>query len=311
MMEILERAKIKNKSDLIFAKYTLEKLLQNYKAKDKDFLSFALMEIGTNIIKYAKDGEIWFVNEYGFLAIVGLDRGEGIKNVSWALKKNSSSKKGSLGVGLYALNSDIEYEFCIFSLTKTDFKQSGTIVGIFNKTKKDYVYLNVALIDKYSGDFFINNENIFFFADILGHGIKAYKSVQKIKDFIENEKLLFYENEKIIKSLHNFINKNSLRGLVCAIVKITDEIEIGGIGNITYFYNNNIFTLNKGIIGEIFDRIFTKKLKKDEIVLFSDGIDRNVVKMLSGRVKCFKLKPFVFSWFSDIVDDKSILIVKG
>ena len=85
---------------------------------DQNLIATALSELGTNILRYAKQGEIIISiildhDEYRGLKIIAHDQGPGIKDIDEALKDNYSTN-GSLGLGLPSVKRMMD-EFTIES----------------------------------------------------------------------------------------------------------------------------------------------------------------------------------------------------
>ena len=80
--------------------------------------------------------------------------------------------------------------------------------------------------------------------------------------------------------------------------------------------NNKIvkfYELQSGIVGESFSEIDEKKfmLDKGQIIgVFSDGVDKDVLNKLKD-IEDIVLFSVCALYFSDINDDKSILLIKG
>lgn len=308
-MKIVETVKITSTTDLIYIKITLKNYLKRYKVKNLDILILGVMEIGTNILKHAKDGEIWILDEDGYLAIVGLDCGDGIKNISWAIQKGTSSLSDSLGVGLYALHTNKLYNFEIFSITKEDSSRSGTIVGLFNKSGD--IYLNLPLYAPYSGDFYLQKEKYAFFGDIAGHGITAYKSLKTIENLFLKTSFVCSNIEPFFQTLNLALKEK--RGCVGAILYEDNEFyTICGVGNLSIFYKNEkikSLNLSNGVVGEVFSKTKTLKLKKNAILIItSDGIEEKLIfEFLKLNISTYMMA-FCAVWFCGVNDDRSILI---
>ena len=307
-MEIVSRYKISSKSDLVFCKVDLQKILKQF--KDKEFYIFSVMELGSNILKYAKKGEIWLLESDGEYLLAALDKGEGIKDLNWALKEGTTSSN-SLGMGLYSIANHKDYDFLIYS------SKMGSIFLIKPKNlKKDYVYLMQSYMDKVkSGDFIFKKEKYIFFGDVSGHGIKAYEVVRFIRNFIKEKRFSCIIADEFLKDLHEKILQYNLRSLVIAIIELLpNEVNICGVGNISILkkVESKIksFSQAKGIIGEVFFDVSKINLKRDgNIILFSDGIDEKLLYNLSEKINNIYLLAIASIYFSQKLDDKSILVI--
>jgi len=87
---------------------------------DQYILAAAASELATNIIRYAKDGELEVClvsdqpNSIG-IEIFASDNGPGIPNIETAMSEHYSSEKGSLGLGLPSVKRIMD-EFYIESI---------------------------------------------------------------------------------------------------------------------------------------------------------------------------------------------------
>ena len=311
-MKIIESIKIGSTTDLIYAKISLKNYAKKYKVINFDLLVLGVMEIGTNILKHTPYGEIWFLDENGYLAIIGLDYGDGIENIHWALKNGTTSLKDSLGVGLYALYTNTIYNFEIFSITNNPVLRSGTIVGLFNN--KNDIYLNIPLYPPYSGDFLLTKNSYKLIGDIAGHGVSAYKSLDVIKDIFLNSSFVCKNVDTIFNNLDKKLKQKKLRGFV-GLIFYEDEsnYNLCGVGNLSIFYKKNKeiknLTLNEGMVGEVFDKTKMIKLKKNvTLIITSDGIEKKLLfELLKFEISKYFIA-FGAIWFCGINDDKSILI---
>jgi len=74
---------------------------------DRAMLATIASELATNILRYAKQGEMIVrvirksneINEYA-LEIIAVDKGPGIKNIDLAVKDNFTTLENSMGMGL-------------------------------------------------------------------------------------------------------------------------------------------------------------------------------------------------------------------
>ena len=308
-MKILSIYKIKNESDLVFAKQDSKRFLKKYDFYETYLL--ALMELGTNLYKHANGGEIWLIDDNNNLLIASLDKGKGIEDLSWALKKGTTSYKNSLGLGLYALSQKEGFYFEIFS--KKDF---GTAILFGKKTKKDLVTLQLPFYnEKVTGDFIFKKNKFLFLGDVSGHGIKAYESALKIEEFFKKEVISCIIIDEIFERLHQFIKENNLRSVVLSIVEnLKEKVNICGVGNIDIFYKNfkvDYFSQEAGMIGEVFSHSskFSFDKKNSLITLTTDGISAKIVKMFLEGNFSKELVAVASIFYSEKNDDKTILII--
>ncbi len=91
-----------------------------FSKSDEYILAAAASELATNIIRYAKEGELDIslvsngMNQIGIEIFAG-DRGPGIENIEAALSEHYSSEKSSLGLGLPSVKRIMD-EFYIESV---------------------------------------------------------------------------------------------------------------------------------------------------------------------------------------------------
>ena len=308
-MKIVAIYSIQNETDLIFAKQDSKKFLTKYDFYESYLL--ALMEFGTNLYKHGGGGEIWLIENENGLLIASLDKGKGIEDLSWALKKGTSSFKNSLGLGLYSLSNKEGFFFEVFS--KPDF---GSVFLFGKRDKKDILFLQRPFYNEnVTGDFIFKKGKFFIIGDVSGHGIKAYKSACEIKRFFQQEVLSCIVIEDILEKLHNFMKNNNLRSVVLSIVEnLKEKINICGVGNINIFYKNfklNYFTQKNGMIGEIFSSVskYTFDKKNSLVVLKTDGISDKIVKMFLENGFSKEMIAIASVFYSEKNDDKTILII--
>lgn len=314
-MELIKQYKISSTPDLIFAKNDLQNYFKHQAFLNSSFFLFALMELGTNILKYPKKGEIWLLKEEDDFLLAALDMGEGIEDINWALKKGTSSKK-TLGLGLYQLSQNTKYKLEILSLKDNI---HGSIVLIRPKKEKKIVYFIKNYLNlPYGGDFVLKKGKYIILGDVSGHGRKAYLASLKIKDFIMNNIFSCLLIDEFFEKLHIFIEKNDLRGVVLSILEITKfGVNICGVGSNKIFVKNNnndigIYSFKAGILGEAFSS--TSKFKFDsfkEIFVISDGIERNIMYNILKETDSMYLSIIGSIYFSKDRDDKTIIGVSN
>jgi len=308
-MKILSVYTIKNESDLIFAKQDSKRFLKKYGFYETYLL--ALMEFGTNLYKHAGSGEIWLIESGDNLLIASLDKGRGIENLEWALKKGTSSFKNSLGIGLYSLSNKEGFFFEAFS--KLNF---GSVFLFGKRAERDVLFLQRPFYnEKVTGDFVFKKGKFLIIGDVSGHGIRAYNSAFEIKNFFKKEVLSCIVIDDILKKLHNFIKENNLRSVVLSMVEnLKEKVNICGVGNINIFYKNfklNYFTQKSGMIGEVFYGVskYTFDKKNSLIVLKTDGISDKIVKMFLENDFSKEMIAVASVFYSEKNDDKTILII--
>ncbi|MEO1923412.1 MAG: hypothetical protein ABGX25_02710 [Nautiliaceae bacterium] len=317
-MKIVLKYKIENDGDLLFAKIDLNNFLKDKKNEYKNFISFALMEFGTNLLKHGGGGEIWLLEEEGEYLLSALDKGPGIENIEWAVKKGTTSYNNSLGLGLFQISQNSMFDLKIFTSTK---KIKGTVVLLVPKTlKKNYCYLVRNYMDiKTGGDFIVKKGKFFLIGDASGHGVSANKSAEFIKKyFLKNSFSCLLINEFFHK-LHIKIKENNLRGAVLSIVEVTKNfLLICGVGNIgiikKHFEKIETFSQKEGIVGEVFSSASTQKIIFDKntlVVLHTDGIEKKLLYNILQKTDNIYLIAVASVFFSEVMDDRGILIFKG
>jgi len=304
-MRLVKKYIIKRDGDLIFAKRDLKNFINN----KLDTFQFALMELGTNILKYPKKGEIWIIEEKGRFGLAALDRGCGIKDINWALKKGTTTFKNgdSLGLGLYQLSQGLDLKFNIFS------SKDGTVVLVDDFIREELIYFSLPMIESsiYNGDFFAKKKKFFIFGDSAGHGKKAALVAKKIKEIFFSTTISCFFVEDFFKIVDAKLKKENLRGAVfCLIEKIDRYILLCGVGDIGFLHNNHYYTFNKGVVGEYYSSV--KKFEfRGDIVVFTDGVDEIFLKKYRKDVKDNYLMVLIGVYFSKRGDDRSILIIGG
>ncbi|WP_457564816.1 hypothetical protein [Caminibacter sp.] len=313
-MKIINRYLIKSEGDLLFCRMEIRNFLKKHKKEYVENFVFAIMELGSNILKYAKEGEIWLLGIENEYILAALDRGEGIEDINWALKEGNSSSK-TLGIGLSSLNKIEGFEISILSLSNSDFK--GTAVIFRPKVSFDYLYMMRNYLDlPHGGDFFYKKGKFFIIGDVNGHGKKAERSAKKIIEFFKKRAISCIVIDELFNKLNEFIKKNDLRGVVLSVIEKTKYISICGVGNIKIFVKHlndiEFFSQKEGIIGECFSGSskFVFELDKNSIGVFTDGIEEALVREVFLKSDDVLLNVVAVMYFSKIRDDKTMLIFK-
>ena len=307
-MKIVKKYKISKEAELIFAKHDSKKILKKYEFSEH--YNLALMELGTNLYKHAGSGEIWIIEDENDLLIASVDEGKGIENLNWALRKGSTSLNNSLGLGLYSLRQIKGFEFEVFS--KKDF---GSIFLFKKQRKKDSLFLQSSFYDDIvSGDFIYKKDKFLVIGDVSGHGIKAYKSAQKIQEFLKKELTNCQLIDDIINNLHLYIKQNRLRSVVLSVIKNSKKVEICGVGNIDIFVKDlkiSQYSQAKGMIGEVFHKVSKYNFERENniIILKTDGISDKIVKMFLEKNYSKEMIAIGAIFYSKRNDDKTILIL--
>jgi len=315
-MIIKSRYKIKTESDLLFAKIDISNFLKKTKLEYISFFTFALMELGTNILKYAKSGEIWLLEVDNDYLLAALDEGGGIKNLDWAMKKGTSTKN-SLGLGLYQLSNNSFFNISIFTSKKDP---QGSVILIKPKNlNKDLIVLTQNYMDlDVSGDFFAKKGRYFILGDASGHGIKANKSAEFIKKYFLNNVISCLFIDDFFKNLHQKLKDNHLRSAVISVGEINkNKFNICGVGDINLIskIDNKIEkkSFKEGIIGEAFSsssKYSYNFSKNSNFFVFSDGIDEKMIYNITKQIDDIYLIVVCAIFYSKKIDDKIILAIR-
>ncbi len=314
-MKIINKFKIKSDGDLLYCKIETRNFLKIHKPEYVENYVFALMELGTNILKYAGEGELWLIAEENEYMIAALDQGEGIEDINWALEEGNSSS-GTLGIGLSSLNGMEKFILSVISLNEDDY--NGTAVLFRPKNlKRDYVSIHRNYMDlKYGGDFLYKKGKFFIIGDVNGHGLKAQRSAEKIVRFFKEKVLSCVIVDDIFYELHEYIKAKSLRGVVLSIVEKTKYVNICGVGNLKILVkelgNVEIYSQKNGIVGEVFTGIseYSFELENRVICIFTDGIEDTLARKIFLKSDDVFLCAVSAVYFSKTVDDKTLLILK-
>lgn len=324
-MKILEQIKINSKVDLIYAKTTLKNILRKQKdIQDSSFLILSLMEISTNLIKYANGGELWIIEKNNKIIIAALDNGDGIKDINWAKQKGTTSSKNSLGLGLHQISNNDYYTAEIISFLNK--KLHGTAIIIRPKNiSMDIISLQITYMgEKLCGDLIAKKGKFLLLADGSGHGKKAYQSVQLLKKYFYNEMFSCLLIDEFFYKIHNDLQKNSLRGIVLSIFEVLKmTVNICGAGNIALWEKKENQYINhsqkNGIIGEVFSHSdhhsFEFNKKNSRIIAATDGIDvkkmNTLLSLLPSDASPIAIVICAMFFASVKYDDKSIIIISN
>jgi len=314
---------ITNQIELLYAKTSLKNFLKSYTTPDAHFLEFAVMELGTNLIKYASGGELWFLLINEKLSLASVDFGVGADDIDTIVQRGySSSTQESLGLGLYSLVSHDSYMLEIASFSKQNSSSiSGSVFVLYEKNleQSSSCSMSLPLYDAmYNGDFLVQKGKYVFFGDVAGHGKKAFLSASEIiKHFFESS-IGEGQVDAYFQKLHTFIIENSLRSVVGALVECNKDFwRIYGVGNISLaIKQKNDCTLNafaQGIVGETFNHVSSFELFKEQnmmLILMTDGIDAKkaieVVQRFGNLSK--ESLAIAITHFAGVHDDKTVAL---
>lgn len=314
---------ITNQIELLYAKTSLKNFLKIYTTPDAHFLEFAVMELGTNLIKYASGGELWFLLINEKLSLASVDFGVGADDIGTIVQRGyTSSTQESLGLGLFSLISHKSYVFEIASFSKKNSTSiTGSVFVLYEKSsnKSSFCSMSLPLYDaRHNGDFIAQKGKYIFFGDVAGHGKKAFLSASEIiKHFFENSVADGHVDE-YFQELHSFLIENSLRSFVGALVECNQDLwKIYGVGDISLaFKQKEHCTLNSfahGIVGETFNHVSSFEFFKEEramVILMSDGIDaKKAIEIVQkfGNLSKESLA-IAITHFAGMHDDKTVAI---
>jgi len=319
-MIIEKKYTVDTKSDIIFVKVDMKNYFKTQEYEFTDFLIFVLMELSTNLLKYGNGGYIWLIQQENKYSIACFDNGKGIEDLDSALMSGYTTADNSLGLGLYQIANNSNFDMQIF--TKTKYKYSGTVVLVSQKDlNEEMVFFSKPYMElEQNGDYFVNKDRFFVFGDASGHGIKAQKSAIKIKKFFLDEFVSFSLTKDFFTSLHEYLKKNSQRSTVIAVgEKNSNKVEISGIGNLNIWLQQSVGftrkTFKDGIVGEVFENCTTHSFelyKKQKLILTTDGLVPRDTKEFLDELK-HNNSPLMLSlcmlhFLSSELDDNSILI---
>ena len=311
-MKILKKYKIAKQSDMLFSRTDLKNFFKDKNFASKDFFLLALMELGTNILKYATKGEIWLIEWEDSFALASLDNGRGIQNLNWALQKGTSTGN-SLGLGLYQLSQNESFKLEIFTSSE---KPNGTVVLLRPKKDLKIFYLADNYMDfSKGGDFILQKGKFLIIGDVSGHGAKAYDTAEKIKEFFWHDTFSCVLIDDYLKNLHIFLIHHKLRSVVLSVIETTkNNISLCGVGNLHLFIKDpdiRYLTFKDGVIGEAFSSTSKFQFAKfSQIFVSTDGIDQKIMYNILSKTESLYLSVVAGIFFAGVNDDKTIVGVK-
>ncbi len=321
-MKIIKNWSISTASDNIFAKVELKNFCKHNKVEHYEFYIFVLMELTTNLIKYANGGNIWLINHEDKYCLASADRGCGIKDLTQAKIKGFTSSKNSLGLGLFQIRQNSYFDAEIY--TSTQKKGSGTVVLLKPKEMNSNIlffskpYMNL----DYNGDYFIQKGRFSIFGDASGHGIKAQKSATFIKKYFMDKFISCLNHNLFYDNLHNLLKKNNLRSSVMCLIEFNKNIlQLCGVGNLNIFTQEgkkyNYATFKNGIVGEVFNSSELKQIdlhKNQNIIITTDGYEprqtKDFLSSLQSDLSPMMVAVCLTHFISNDMDDSSVLIIK-
>ncbi len=316
-MTIVEKIEIVSSSALIYLKHILSKL----PIEDTTYYLLAASELGTNILKYAKTGWIYILQENRHYMLAACDYGSGIQDLTWVREKGTTTAKNSLGLGLYQLSNSENFNFSIFSSTQKE--MHGTVAILYPKKFNPKIcFLSEPYINESNnGDFIAKKGKFLLFGDASGHNYKSHMTAVLIKEKFNNTILSCILIEDFFKQIHSIIKKEHRRGAVFCIAEVVNEnIQICGIGNIDIWEIAEkairYHSLKSGIVGESISGIRRLKLTlEDKVLLTSDGIERKKMQQLLPNLHGYDALTYTIAtihFCKNRFDDRSVLtITKG
>ncbi|MDD2357804.1 MAG: SpoIIE family protein phosphatase [Thiovulaceae bacterium] len=320
-MKRLRRFPITNKSDLIYAKIEIGHYFED--PHEREIYLYASMELGSNIIKHSgSNGELWLLEQNGFLSIVACDRGVGIGNIELALQEGYSTFiESSLGIGLSSLCKLDNYDLEVFSLTKHNLH--GSVVFFGKKTQqKQTVCLSIPFDDNYNGDFVASKGRLIAFGDVAGHGQKAFSTALEVISFFNRHCHSILTIEDFFKSLHNNLLENDLRGCDLIIAAVdSNKVTVTGVGNITMWMKNNgefiSSSIRSGSVGTHYSKLTHQTFEltlSSPLIITTDGVSKDCFKNLSDTIKKDNIKASLCAalyFCGSLSDDASIIYFKA
>ena len=315
---------VSNQIELLYAKTCLKNFLKTYVVKDRYFLELAVMELGTNLLKYSGSGELWFLLIQDTFALASVDLGVGVDDIDIIKQKGYSSRTNqSLGLGLYSLATHKAYDFDVISFTqKNTLSLRGSVFVLYEKNvnRGSFCSMSLALYDsEHNGDFVAQKGNTLFVGDISGHGKKAFLSASQIINHFYNTTIFDGNFHEYFQKLHRFIAQNALRSFVGCFIELHQETwKLSGVGNISVAIKQNghykLQTFAQGIVGEAFENASSLEFLKKEVsllMLMTDGIDAQRALEVLEKFDTHSKESLAVAilHFAGLHDDKTVVII--
>jgi len=287
-------------------------------------LSMAVSELATNVIRYAKNGEVIIKktdNGKG-LEIQVNDEGEGIKNLHMALSDGYSSQI-SLGLGLGAAKRGSDQMII-------DSSPSGTSIALSKFLPIPQEDIAVGMVsfphveERVNGDAYVvknydGDKMLLAVLDGAGHGTQAKSATEVVVDFLKEnyrlplDDLLYASHQKLLKS-------NETRAVETALLRITPEhIETVILGNLKIHADFSpclSVSAQSGSLGlSIPDSIQVQcfdRPKKFRFIMHSDGIetiDSTCLSLIPQSPQ--KAAEQIFNTFALAKDDATVVVVQS
>jgi anti-sigma regulatory factor (Ser/Thr protein kinase) len=294
-------------------------------------IDLIVAEMTSNLSKYAKGGELLIgyfdADNEGYLEIISMDKGPGIRNITRMLEDGVSSRTDSMGHGLGSMKRLSDF-FQIYTLPDW-----GTIVvsRVYKKkpsTKVRKLDIKPLVLAKpgeeVSGDGFAIRKTEeylkIFVGDGLGHGkdanIAVNHAIELFKAYPEESPVA------TLRYLHGHCNRT--RGLVATIAVFNIKTQvwlIAGVGNVSAKFLSQLGAKShipyNGIVGHNIPRTMNDTIVEggfyNKLVFCSDGIKSRWEQHKYPLIE--KYDPVVFSAaiykdFGRMTDDMSVVTVK-
>ncbi len=282
------------------------------------------MELSTNLIKHAGGGEIWILESDKELLLASLDYGDGIKDIEWSRQNGTTRMSNSLGIGLHQINSHEYYVGEISSFTSKDIH--GTVVLIRPKKFNKSVVTLQTIYDGelVCGDMFAKKGRFLLLADGSGHGKKANRSVEFVKEYFYDHPFSCILVDEFFKEIHETLKKKQLRGCVLSLFEVSKKsIEICGVGNIATWVENmngsyKYLQQKDGILGEVFSSSDKKTVDIEQnrrVISATDGIDigkmNSILKSLSSKHSSAIIALNAIHFAPDGYDDRTVIVISN
>jgi len=317
---------IRKEIDIFIVVKEVKKIAINlgFSSFEAALLSMAVSELATNVVRYAKIGDVTITQSPNLkgLEIQVNDCGSGIKNITSALVDGYSSIN-SLGLGLGAAKRAVD-EMQINSST------SGTTITLkkFLPVSRDDIDTGMVSFpcvgEQANGDAYYvkgyqGDKMLIAVFDGAGNGIKAQQSTQILVGFFKNNYQL--PLDVLIHESHQLLLKNKQsRAVEVALMRITPKIiESVIMGNLCIHPNSKPYTsipAQNGSIGLLIpDNIHVhsfERPKQFRYVIHSDGIrDVNYAALSSMSQSPQKNAEQIFDSYALANDDASVVVVQG
>lgn len=284
-------------------------------------ISIVVTELGTNMVKHAKDGEFFVIESPDAIHLLAIDRGPGMNPE--VCMSDGFSTQGTAGNGLGAIRRGAD--FCeIYTVL-----EKGTVIyARFDLRKMEEKFEVGALCVPFHGEpvsgdgwSFRQSENGFqvILADGLGHGLLAHQASDLATKIFEEEPVKDQEN--FLNTVH--LALRSTRGAAVSLGSLDTNnkvLNFCGVGNVLGFIagpgiNKRCITYN-GTLG-----VQTRKPKSlpypleanSYFVIMSDGVSSQA--SLSGYPGLLHKHPFtvagvLFRDYGKKTDDSTIVVIR-